>query len=814
MNIADEYKTLFPYDEPREKQVDGMETVYRAAEEAGFVSMEGACGTGKTLTALVPYLGYVRSERTSVERVLAITSVKQQMPAFQDEVDRINEQLPSGVRPISGITLVGLPDVHPFIDQGVVTDHPYETIDSLREGARELVSNDAYGYEYTDLVSEAETTSTSGKYAYPSQIPEMAGVQYDPYYARYRAEFDGEDDEDTEAILPFDTDDMGLLRAEDIREICGQVGLCPHSVMRLAIEHVDVVLGNYNHVFEPRTAEQFTAPIIDDDTVAVLDEAHNLVPRVRGFLSEETTVRSLIRARNESREIGLLAELAEYTESTVRASARAGIRGERTAAADDSLSERMKEILTKPATTVDTIDDIEAARSTAEEVLEEAKLSPDVLFEWADFLDAFADRISQLIEDESNLQEEEETIQLRDPEQPSADGLSEWAALSNDATRSDLNNAQTYGAVIAQVQNEITDEGITKKTNANAVGTLLSKWYNKNNVRYYRSIELRERFKITDDLRYEWQDEYKAKLTLHNCIPRDEIAAILDQFHSAVLMSATLEPIDIYKYTTGLSILEENDRQVFERTYGLTFPNENRVTLGVATDKFKYSNRGSAFTYGSPNLNNETREQYEELLLDASVNIDGNVLIVMPSYSEAEWAGEILQRSYDYSADDIYIDESSSNTETQQMKEEFFNSSDSILVTGARGTLIEGVDYLGDRLSGVIVCGVPITDTNSDYKRAIQAAYDELFVNDGTDWDGFTLAFTVPAVRKTRQAIGRVIRTNDDIGARILADERYVNPDAWDSVNNYLSPYEQDELEPIKPDDVPFRLDAFWNMHD
>lgn len=815
MTLPIEYDSLFPYDEPRDPQIDGMETVYTAAEENGFVAMEGACGTGKTLTALVPYLAYARNEDTSVERVLTITSVKQQMPAFQDEVERINKQLPDGIRPVSALTLVGLPDVHPFVDQDVVDEHPYETIDGLREGTRELVSNDAYDYDYSELATTAvDDNHDEEPYAYPPEIPMMAGIEYDPYYAKYRSEMEREDDDDTESILPFNPEYMGLLRASDIREICGGVGICPHSVMRLAIEHVDLVLGNYNHVFEPRTAEQFTAPIIDDETVAVLDEAHNLVPRVRNFLSQTTTVRSLIRARNEAREMALLAELANYNEQTVRASARAALHGERLRDANEELVESMESVFAKPATTTTTIDDIEDARGDARTVLQKTGVSVSELRNWAEFLQALSDRVAKLIDDEATLVDEEETLRLRDPESPRADGISEWAALSDDASRTQFRKAQSYGTVIARIQDKITKDTESQKTNATAVGQLLTDWHEKDNIRYYRSIELEERFKITDDLKYVWQDEYKAQLSLHNCIPRDEIATILSQFHSGVLMSATLAPIDIYQYTTGLSKIAENDRPVYQRTYGLTFPAENRVTLGAPTNKFKYSNRGSAFSHGTPNTSNETREQYYDLLLDATANIEGNVLIAMPSYSEAEWAGELLERSYEYTHEDIYIDESSTNRETQELKEEFFQSSGAVLITGARGTLIEGVDYLGDRLSGVIVCGVPITDTGSDYKKAIQAAYDELFVDSSDGWDGFTLAFTVPAVRKTRQAVGRVIRTDEDTGVRILADERYVNPDAWDSVYDYLSPYEQTELEPIETDDISFRLEAFWNMHD
>jgi DNA excision repair protein ERCC-2 len=121
-----------------------------------------------------------------------------------------------------------------------------------------------------------------------------------------------------------------------------------------------------------------------------------------------------------------------------------------------------------------------------------------------------------------------------------------------------------------------------------------------------------------------------------------------------------------------------------------------------------------------------------------------------------------------------------------------------------RGTLTEGVDYRGDRLAAAVVCGVPIVDTSSPRTRAVRTAYDRRF------GDGFRYALAVPAVRKARQAVGRVIRGPEEVGVRVLLDERYAR-DSWDSVRDLLGP-DRAEFQPVSPDMLGVGLDRFADL--
>jgi DNA excision repair protein ERCC-2 len=275
-------------------------------------------------------------------------------------------------------------------------------------------------------------------------------------------------------------------------------------------------------------------------------------------------------------------------------------------------------------------------------------------------------------------------------------------------------------------------------------------------------------------------------------------------------MSATLVPLHVTRKVTGLDVLEQGGRTVIEEQYGLTFPEENRMSVSVDAPAFKYNNKKQPFKRNQrPNLGNTVRETYAQAIYSVVKTTPGNTLITMPSYTEAEWAGTILRNHAEIDAAQVLIDESSTNLETEQMKQEFFQKDNGILVTGAHGTLTEGIDYKGQRLGAVVCCGVPIENTNNIYSQATRTAYEFEFGKS----NGFEYAFTVPAVHKTRQALGRVIRTADDVGVRVLIDKRYTDANDWDNVRGLLSPNEKREFQDVSPDSLFTQLDAFWNYH-
>ncbi|MFP4078780.1 MAG: ATP-dependent DNA helicase, partial [Candidatus Izemoplasmataceae bacterium] len=97
------------------------------------------------------------------------------------------------------------------------------------------------------------------------------------------------------------------------------------------------------------------------------------------------------------------------------------------------------------------------------------------------------------------------------------------------------------------------------------------------------------------------------------------------------------------------------------------------------------------------------------------------------------------------------------------------SSTSKIMFSVLGGSFSEGVDYVGDMLSGVLVVGValPALSTMNQLLR-------DYYTSQG--FDGFDYAYTYPGINKVIQAVGRVIRRDEDKGIAILLDSRYASP--------------------------------------
>ena len=87
------------------------------------------------------------------------------------------------------------------------------------------------------------------------------------------------------------------------------------------------------------------------------------------------------------------------------------------------------------------------------------------------------------------------------------------------------------------------------------------------------------------------------------------------------------------------------------------------------------------------------------------------------------------------------------------------------------GVFSEGVDLPGSRLIGSIIFGVGLPGLSNE-KNIVR----EYFDTRSDDGCGYDYAYTYPGMNNVLQAAGRVIRTADDSGIVVLADDRYATP--------------------------------------
>ncbi|MDZ7849895.1 MAG: ATP-dependent DNA helicase [Halodesulfurarchaeum sp.] len=284
--------------------------------------------------------------------------------------------------------------------------------------------------------------------------------------------------------------------------------------------------------------------------------------------------------------------------------------------------------------------------------------------------------------------------------------------------------------------------------------------------------------------------EVYGRAELFNCIPREVTETLFEEVHSTVLMSATLRPFDVLGEVLGLQDPEE-------LAFGLTFPEENRRTFAVDVPPLFASRRED------PGI----QEVVSDTLRDAIEFTPGNTLVFFPSYSEAERYYDRLDGDVDATT---YLDEP--GVPVEEKRQSFVSRTDGAMFTSLWGTLAEGVSFDGDDARSVAVVGVPYPRLD-ERSEAIQDAYDEVFGHRGEN-AGWRYAVEIPTVRKTRQAIGRVIRSPEDIGVRALIDRRYTAASRTGmkdySVNTDFPPEERRELVDIQPQKLRYAMLNFF----
>ena len=82
------------------------------------------------------------------------------------------------------------------------------------------------------------------------------------------------------------------------------------------------------------------------------------------------------------------------------------------------------------------------------------------------------------------------------------------------------------------------------------------------------------------------------------------------------------------------------------------------------------------------------------------------------------------------------------------------------------GVFGEGIDLVGERLTGAVIVGVGLPGISPE-RDLIRGYYDQL------DGSGFEFAYLIPGINKVFQAAGRVIRSESDRGVVLLIDRRF-----------------------------------------
>jgi len=712
---------FFPYEEPYPNQREAMGRIANALDRGQDVLFEGAPGTGKTLSALVPALEHAREhDRT----VVITTNVHQQMRQFVEDARAITR-----TEAIRAVVFKGKSSMcHIDVD--------YQECQTLRDTTRELVDTEREVAELEarqrELLAESREGDAGAAEAREAIMNELndAEGELDEFEATNVCEhYHNNLTRDTDEFFGWLFEDVRT--PDDVYAYADERDLCGYELLKEGMEGVDLVVCNYHHLLDPNIREQFFRWIDRDpaDIVTVFDEAHNVEDAARKHATRTLTENTLDSA------------VEEVTDS------------------DDSRATAAENVLTAfRDALVETYDD--ALGFGAREGVGE---------NWEDVAIANDDRRDDL------------TLAF----------LNRYAGRGID-TETEL--AVQLGQALDEEYERQYREGETTSRKESATlqaARFVATWMEDGTaLGQYPVVSVR---------RDAGTDEVYGRAELYTCIPRSVTSALFDEVAASVLMSATLRPFDVTEDVLGLE-------DVATLAYGMAYPEVNRRTFAVDIPPLFASERNDP----------ETQEAVDGLLRDAIRFTPGNTLAFFPSYGEAERYYERLggaSEVVDADLGSLYLDGSSEDEE--RLRREFVASENGTLFTSLWGTLAEGVSFDADDARTVVVVGVPYPHL-SDRMEAVQEAYDRAFADRDRARDpGWAYAVEIPTIRKTRQAIGRVVRGPDDFGVRILADRRYTTADMGKySVRGALPPEEREELLDIDPEKLKFAMLNFYGDHD
>ena len=675
-----DYLKYFPDYQPYPNQIVSMDAIQEALIKKQIFLFEGACGTGKTLSALVPSLHIAKQER---KKIIVATSNHQQMEQFIAEAREIKKKADVKILVLKGRESTCPNHINP------------ERCSDLIKKTYQLENN---GEESFELDIENETNPKN---------------RYCKYFRQ---------------ILRGNNDDFrswlfsGVRSSNEIEKWALKKNSCGYELLKRSLKEADVLICDYNYVLNESIRNWILERLNTSlsNIILIFDEAHNIESRARNQSSFTLTEHEINNAIEETVAYKDTQDLETFMRVLLDT-----IRSAYNLMLDKKFSEREK-----------------------------------VGNEWYDL------RID-------DPKERHDLFKLN-----LLNALGKAGIKKPDET---IEHIKIFGLKIDAIyEKEFKEEksSVRKICSSLNAAIFLSVFFKLSNNRgYYPILGVKRP-----------DNEIYGQLELLTCIPKNVTAPIFEEVHAAILMSATLTPFETIKSTLGIT------RETCEKSFGLTFPKEKRLTIAVSIPPLFAKDREDP----------ATKEIIIKVLNNIIEQSDGNVIIFFPSSFEATKYKNRIKTDVPIFLDEVGISAS-------PIRDEFFKLGESekkaVLISYMQGTLTEGINYENGRGRTVVIVGVGYPAL-TDRMRAVESAYDGEF---GHGWD---YAFQIPTIRKVRQALGRVVRSPDDYGARVLLDGRYTSKSAKhfgeDSVLKFFPEEERAEIVDVEPDRVKYSLMNFF----
>ncbi len=287
-----DYLSYFPKSSFYANQLEAMDAIHSALIKKQVVLFEGACGTGKTLSALAPALHIAKIERKTV--VIA-TNVHQQMAQFIEEAREIQKKNNIKVIVLKGKMLMC---PKPNMD--------YDTCSLLRDNTYKLLEQEK---DLTHLKNEIKSVKDKQKRVKETGLIELQRElsRESDKYERQLYDLRKNSCDKLLSLLKNDNDDFqiwlfgGVRTPEEVADWALSNDCCGYELLKRYMKETDLLICNYHHFLD----EDIRTNVLGwmdkglKDIIAIFDEAHNIESAARSHSSLTLSELTINRALDE-----------------------------------------------------------------------------------------------------------------------------------------------------------------------------------------------------------------------------------------------------------------------------------------------------------------------------------------------------------------------------------------------------------------------------------------------------------------------------------------------------------------------------------
>ena len=266
---------------------------------------------------------------------------------------------------------------------------------------------------------------------------------------------------------------------------------------------------------------------------------------------------------------------------------------------------------------------------------------------------------------------------------------------------------------------------------------------------FWLSIELEQYAKLVVDAASSKNPRIEAY-----CLDPSVGTKIISDFHSSIHVSGTLEPLEEYRDSIGLSDSTELIG------YPSPFPKENRKVLFVSDVTTKYD---------EINKDDKIISKMQNYVADVCNSFPKNTMVFFPSFNvmsifKNEECLNLINRGL------FFEDRDMSQSALMELVSDFKergnqNDGGATLFSVIGGRISEGMDFPAEQLEIAVIVGIPYPKPTAR-QRGLLRYYDIKFKK------GWEYTVEAPTARKLLQSIGRLIRDEKDRGVAVILDRR------------------------------------------